>query len=475
MLPENTRRAIIELRHRGWGIRKIARELKVSRTAVRAVLKAGSADVSPLSRDELAEPYRDRIVTLLDECEGNLVRVHEEIVEQGCHISYQALTSFCRRHEIGKPPRQPAGRYTFAPGQEMQHDTSPHRLTIGGRKCLGQTASVVLCYSRMMFVQIYPNFRRFECKTFLVDAVQYFGGACKTAMIDNTHVVVLRGTGAKMIPVPEMEVFAGDLGFAFAAHEVGDANRSARVERPFHFIENNFLAGRKFEDWAEVNREAITWCNKKNAMFRRSLHAAPRELFVAEKLAMQPLPAWIAPPYLLHHRVVDLEGYVSVASNRYSVPWKLIGRRLEVRETKDEIEAFDGPRIVATHDRLIGSAGKRIFKLQHRPPRERKKAPSTPREERALLVLVPQLETYVTQLKLRARGNTTLAIRRLLAMAREYPREPFCAALADAATYGLYEMHRVERMILRRVATDFFQMGNEQNEPHQEHDDDGTR
>jgi hypothetical protein len=35
-----------------------------------------------------------------------------------------------------------------------------------------------------------------------------------------------------MIPVPEMKAFADRLGFRFVAHAIGDANRSARVERP---------------------------------------------------------------------------------------------------------------------------------------------------------------------------------------------------------------------------------------------------
>ncbi len=60
----------------------------------------------------------------------------------------------------------------------------------------------------------------------------YTGGVVERVMIDNTHVVVLRGTGREMIPVPEMEAFADRFGFRFVAHERGDANRSARVERP---------------------------------------------------------------------------------------------------------------------------------------------------------------------------------------------------------------------------------------------------
>jgi len=47
-------------------------------------------------------------------------------------------------------------------------------------------------------------------------------------------------------------------------------------------------------------------------------------------------------------------------------------------------------------------------------------------------------------------------LRQLLRMVREYPREPFLAAIAEAAQYGLYDLDRVERMILRRVRRDFF-------------------
>jgi len=165
-------------------------------------------------------------------CKGNLVRVHEELQAQGAVLSYPALTAFCRRHGIGQTPILPAGQYHFEPGVEMQHDTSPHEVEVGGRKYKAQTASAVLCYSRMLFFQIGPTFQRFDCKVFLTDALRYMGGTCARVMIDNTHVVVLRGTGREMIPVPEMEAFAERFGFRLVAHERGDANRSARVERP---------------------------------------------------------------------------------------------------------------------------------------------------------------------------------------------------------------------------------------------------
>ena len=130
------------------------------------------------------------------------MRVHEELVAAGAELSYTALTAFCRRHGIGYAPPVPAGRYDFAPAEELQHDTSPHELELGGRKRKVQTASAVLCYSRMLFFQCYPTFRRFDCKVFLTEALRYFGGATGRVMIDNTHVVVLRGSGRDMVPAP---------------------------------------------------------------------------------------------------------------------------------------------------------------------------------------------------------------------------------------------------------------------------------
>src|SRR5665811_2115116 len=95
-----------------------------------------------------------------------------------------------RRQGIGQTPVAPAGQYHFEPGVEMQHDTSPHEVEVGGKKHRAQTASAVLCYSRLLFFQINPTFQRFDCKVFLTDALRYIGGVAQRVMIDNTHVVV---------------------------------------------------------------------------------------------------------------------------------------------------------------------------------------------------------------------------------------------------------------------------------------------
>jgi hypothetical protein len=390
------------------------------------------------------------------------VRVHEKLQEQGAEISYPALTSFCRRRGLSKPPEMPAGHYDFKPGEEMQHDTSPHLIEVGGTKRKAQVASLVLCHSRMLYFQYSPVFRRFECKLFLAQALEYFGGACRWCMIDNTHVVVLKGTGAAMVPVPEMEAFAEHFGFRFRAHEKGDANRSARVERPFHYIENNFEAGRTGENWQDWNRQAKEWCDKVNGSFKKSLRASPRDLFVAEQSHLVSLPAWIPEVYELQQRVVDLEGSVWVDGNRYSVPL-LPGKSVEVRKSRERIDVYDGPRLVARHPREEEPLGRRITDPAHRPARgERQKAQLG--EEVEIGRIAPGLAEYVAGLKKGCRGPVPLALRRLLGMIREYPREALEAAVREAGQYGLYDLDRVERMVLKRVRDHFFLLPDERTE-----------
>lgn len=466
MLTQAQRTAILELNTAGVSKREIARALGLSRISVRKVLQSKTSEVPEIERAEKAEPYRQRILDLLSACKGNLVRVHEELLVGGAEMSYPALTAFCRRHGIGQTPIVPAGRYEFEPGEEMQHDTSPHEVELGGRKRKVQTASAVLCYSRMLFFQCYPTFQRFDCKVFLTEALRYFSGAPARVMIDNTHVVVARGAGREMVPAPEMAAFGERFGFRFVAHAIGNANRSARVERPFWFIENNFLAGRAFSGWEDLNRQARQWCDRVNATYKKHIRAVPRELFAVERLRLQPLPAWIPEVYRLHQRMVDMEGYVALHTNRYSVPVAWIGRPVEVRESKDKIEIQLDVRNLVTHTRIAEADNQRILLPQHRPPRGQGISRIEPHpEEKAILAVIPELADYVAAVKQRGRKVPGIALRQLLRLVREYPRAPLLAAAREAARYGLYDLDRLERMILRRVAREFFLL-DDGHEPH---------
>lgn len=456
MLDKSLRETILKLAEKGVAKRRIAKLLRIARNTVTTVIESQTVQPPKILRPQKLEPHLDEIVELYSTCQGNLVRVHEELQAQGSEISYSGLTAFCRRHDMGKKPKLPAGRYHFEPGQEMQHDTSPHRVEIGGVKRKVQTASAVLCFSRMLFFMCFLRFRRFECKIFLTEALRYFQGAPETTMIDNTHVVVLRGTGSQMVPVPEMEAFADRYGFLFRAHALGDANRSGRVERPFHYIENNFFAGRSFADWNDLNAQARQWCEEKNRVYKRHLKARPIELYTCERAHLRPLPQWVPDPYQLHQRTVDVHGYVSVDTNRYSVPNDWIGRPVQAQETAQEIIIHNGRDQSLTHTRHLEPEHKWITLPEHRSTRRRKKGSDLPPELEALRNKVPELQSYITALRQRCKRPLVLALRQFQRMLDEYPRQPFVNAVRDAEHYGLYDLDRLETMILQRIDRDFF-------------------
>jgi hypothetical protein len=97
----------------------------------------------------------------------------------------------------------------------------------------------------------------------------------------------------------------------------------------------------------------------------------------------------------------------------------------------------------------------RVTLPEHRPRRGEREAKASP-EEQQLLQMEPPLPKYATRLKRHSTGRGTLALRRLVALYCEYPREAVTKAVATALEYGLFDLERLERLILRAIAKDYF-------------------
>ncbi|MCB9609578.1 MAG: IS21 family transposase [Polyangiaceae bacterium] len=430
----------------------------MSRNAVRRVLKTGEAKVPPLHRASQVDEHLETVRGLYTLCEGNMIRVQEELELAGHAIAYSTLTRFCRAHGIGVTPKVPAGSYTFGPGQESQHDTSPHRFMIGGTRQLVQCASLVLCFSRMTFAKVYARFTRLECRAFLTEAACYFEGTTADCMTDNTSVVVGRGTGKNAVAAPTMLAFAERFGFQFIAHELGDANRSARVERPFDYIERNFYPGRTFTDIDDLNEQLREWCGKVNRRPKRSLQCAPVELFEIEKPRLRKLPLHVPEVYDQHIRRVDTEGYINLHTNRYSVPAGSLGRQVQIRETVDAVRVFDGHQLLAEHKRRATGARQRTTLPEHRVRSRSQPIDTATHEERALRAVSPSISQLIDILRKRHGGRAVRSMKQLHKMWRDYPADSLVIAVDEALAYGLSDLNRIESMILRHIDGDFFRL-----------------
>jgi hypothetical protein len=236
----------------------------------------------------------------------------------------------------------------------------------------------------------------------------------------------------------------------------GDVPEKAfdHVQGNFFFVETNFLPGRRFTDFEDLNRQALAWCQEvANARPKRALGTSHESAYGLEKPYLQALPLVWPPVYEVCERVVDLSGYVSLDANRYSIPERLVGQTVTVYKYPTRIEIHHRHGVVATHPRLIGQRDARSTDPAHHPTPAR--ASRTPALEAQLRHDSPELEAYVRALKQRGHGRGLRALRRLLEIQRTYPREPFLAAVRQAAHYGLYDLGRLEKLILQQVAGNF--------------------
>jgi len=448
----------------------------VSKNTVKRVLKRATDEVPEISREQELDEHLDTVKSLCLECKGNLVRVHEKLADKGVITAYSTLTRFCRANGLGARKKTRAGKYTFEPGEEMQHDTSPHTVLVGGVHRKVQCASVVFCFSTMIYAQVYLSFDRFHAKIFLTDAARFFGCVCGKCMVDNTSVIVAYGTGKNAVMGPEMDAFSARLGFAFKAHELGDANRSAHVERFFWYIETNFYPGRTFESLADLNAQLAVWCRKQSLRFKRSLGASPIELFQGEQPHLIPLPIYVPEVYALHSRIIDSEGYVTVHTNRYSAPEEHLGQEVEAHEGHDTIRVFRRHALLATHQKVEAGKGRRITLPEHRYEarwRRRKEARPVLPEEQTLKAAHQSFEAMIALLKKTSRGQAHRSVKQLYRMYMDYPTKSLVSAVTVAVEYGLTDLNRLERMVLRAVGGDFFRLTVAEPPFNDEEDDNG--
>jgi hypothetical protein len=95
----------------------------------------------------------------------------------------------------------------------------------------------------------------------------------------------------------------------------------AGEERSLFTVETNFLPGRTFTSWADLNQQAHNWATER--MDHRPQGKAgviPLKAFEQEISFLTPLPAHLPAPYRVHDRGTDQYGYLAFAGNYYWVP-----------------------------------------------------------------------------------------------------------------------------------------------------------
>jgi len=339
---------IHRLNEKGVSRREISRLLHLDRKTVRKALLQDEFEQRHVRSDKVVID-EDLLCGLYSDCAGYVQRIHEKLTEEhGLCVSYSTVLRNIHEYNIGTPPKDRSERVADMPGAEMQHDTSPHTVTIAGKKHLLTCSGLYLRYSKMRYIKYYKRFTRFTMKCFMDEALRYFGYTARSCIIDNTSLAIDYGSGSNAVFSKEMVVFAKNYGFSWYAHAIGHANRKAGKERNFYTVETNFLPGRTFCSLTDLNQQAHDWAVNRYALRPQSkTRLIPAQLFESEKPSLLRLPDYIHPPCQNHRRVLDQYGYVAFKGNFYWVPKTRI-KKLTLIEYSDHIAVYD-----TTQNKLI--------------------------------------------------------------------------------------------------------------------------
>ena len=150
----------------------MSRELKLSRNTIKSVLSRKTSKKVTRSKI-IIDP--ETLSSLYKRCDGWGQRIHELLSEEySIKIGYSTLMRLLNQHGYGTPSNSRCEQEETKPGLEMQHDTSPYRLCINGVRTNVVASLLYYRYSKQRYLKFYPNFRRFEMKSFFYEALMHY-------------------------------------------------------------------------------------------------------------------------------------------------------------------------------------------------------------------------------------------------------------------------------------------------------------
>ena len=152
---------------------------------------------------------------------------------------------------------------------------------------------MVLCYSRMMYVEFTVSQTMEHFLACHQHAFEFFGGIPHKVMVDNLKSAVLHARRWVKRPcsIRSISTLPAHYGFTIAPCNVGKGNEKGRVENGVGYVKKNFLAGLELPDFSALNPAARQWLD---TVANVRLHSETREKPVqamAQRAAVSQSPA----------------------------------------------------------------------------------------------------------------------------------------------------------------------------------------
>ncbi|MCP4652639.1 MAG: IS21 family transposase [Candidatus Omnitrophica bacterium] len=452
--------SVVSLFSKGWSIRRISREFVVSRNRIRRILERNDLfrqkDIDLVmpknTRPSKLDPYKKDIGQLLENY-TNPAPTSQRIFEIICEKGYDGGITTLRNHLATIKPKkkaEPIITVETAPGRRGQHDWSEYHIpfTESGAEEKVIFFSFILSYSRRQHIEVVDDQTQTTMFNSLIHAFDYFGGVPKEIKADNQKACVERWEAGKPIFNSKYLQFATHYRFRPLTIRPGKPRENLKVERPFYFLETNFLNARTFDNRDDLKNKLNEWLTTKNDLrVHRTTKMLPFEMFKEERTELLPLPNNDFDTSTIIYRIVNSQSCVEYQGFFYVVPKQLLFESCPVRIIADELMVYSPNAELLVIHKLADKDSKERYVGR----KQRNSSALAALEIKQVITRLhawhPDMETFIEQIKIQKPKQYYFQLRKLLALKVNYEIHDIVIAVKRALTYKVLDYSAIENFL----------------------------
>lgn len=270
--------------------------------------------------------------------------------------SYETVKRFVRPlREEGLRASLTWTRFETPPGVQSQIDWGQARVVLGHRPVVRHLFVLTLGFSRRSFYALCLGETLGELLDAHERAFEHFAGHTREHLYDRPRTVC-RPTDGGVTWNTTFRAFADFWGFEPRLCRPYRAQTKGKVESGIKYFRRNFLPGRTFRDDVDLNEQVGAWIAMvADVRVHGTTHERPIDRFTREQgtLIATPRPRRFQLE-ARQPRIVAGDYLISFETNRYSVPFRLIGQTVEVHRQGDVLAILHRGDVVARHRVLAG-------------------------------------------------------------------------------------------------------------------------
>jgi len=360
MITEEGFHAIQALKRQGLKKKKVAMLLGLDRKTVRKYWARGKWEVKKrVKRGWKLEPYREYLLKRVPDTDYSAAVCFLDLKRLGYTGCYETVKEFVRPlREERRRLEEATIRFETGPGKQAQVDWGSTRIELSGNPMRIRLFAMVLGFSRRIYVRAELDEKLPAFLSSHEQAFEWFGGLTETVLYDNPKTVCLHRDfeGKTVNWNPQFLDFARYWGYTPKLCKPYRARTKGKVESGIKYVKRNFFAlyGRSFSSLEELNRKLETWSLEiADQRIHGTTHEKPSVRFEGERL----LPLEGKSPYRIETaitRTIPSDALVVYKTNRYSVPWPLVGKEAVLKESGERLKIYVEGSLAADHPLLGG-------------------------------------------------------------------------------------------------------------------------